>query len=715
MHKRLIIVSVILLASLCGLCALGWYSIGLHAEGLAARRANEFVAVAEQIRLDVKRKLDDFITAEQGRPYTDYQYVYVPYAVNDADAVVRSPLAESLANGLAYGYFQIEADGTIISPYNTAHYIPDDPEVAGYLANLRDNLLTTLAGNGPTIRPETVEEISFNQQIARTQNMYAYNAGYNAISQPGEETYAKGLIGRRKTAPDVRRSEYRVSSLEETQQATQVITGSRDNVARNFANTAHVDFGTAGQTAVQSAAGRQQSTPGDSVYGQRQTLESTSAAAVAPRQSSQPPPVTMPDAQAAARDAQQQRTQVQAQATQQPPAGTPAADMSQQPQTTGPQPPADTIQIRIEPFRPVVVPGGSENDSIAGQVFLLRHVQIEQRHFIQGFKLNEDELVRQVSESAGRHIVRRDMDFDVGRTESPAAVHTAILDFGFGELILNLFELKPDLIANQISMLRKGFFAVLAVVFVAVALAQMSLWRTACAQIRLAKKKDDFISAVSHELRTPLTTIRMHTEMLEKGWVRNESKRSEYYAAMRQETERLSRLIENVLDFSRIQRGRKKYHFKLGDVNACVGDVVEMMTPCAAQAGFVLKRDFAEVPPFAFDADAVMQIVINLLDNAIKYARQAADKTIHIRTRCENGYALIQVEDRGPGIPRTQRKKIFDEFYRLGDESRRETTGTGLGLALVKRFAQAHDGFVEVLAARPTGAIFRVALVTNGA
>ena len=182
----------------------------------------------------------------------------------------------------------------------------------------------------------------------------------------------------------------------------------------------------------------------------------------------------MPDAQAAARDAQQQRTQVQAQATQQPPAGTPAADMSQQPQTTGPQPPADTNQIRIEPFRPVVVPGGSENDSIAGQVFLLRHVQIEQRHFIQGFKLNEDELVRQVSESAGRHIVRRDMDFDVGRTESPAAVHTAILDFGFGELILNLFELKPDLIANQISMLRKGFFAVLAVVFVAVALAQMS-------------------------------------------------------------------------------------------------------------------------------------------------------------------------------------------------------------------------------------------------
>jgi len=86
---------------------------------------------------------------------------------------------------------------------------------------------------------------------------------------------------------------------------------------------------------------------------------------------------------------------------------------------------------------------------------------------------------------------------------------------------------------------------------------------------------------------------------------------------------------------------------------------------------------------------------------------------ITVRTRSENGYAIIEVEDHGPGIPRLQRKKIFEEFYRCGNESRRETTGTGLGLALVKRFAQAHDGFVEVLNARPTGAIFRVALTAS--
>ena len=111
-----------------------------------------------------------------------------------------------------------------------------------------------------------------------------------------------------------------------------------------------------------------------------------------------------------------------------------------------------------------------------------------------------------------------------------------------------------------------------------------------------------------------------------------------------------------------------------------------------------------------FDSDAVMQIVINLLDNAVKYASGARDKTIIVRTGCEGRYVLIEVEDHGPGIPNVQRKKVFDEFYRIGDESKREATGTGLGLALVKKFAQAHNGFVDIIAAKPCGAVFRVGL-----
>jgi signal transduction histidine kinase len=182
---------------------------------------------------------------------------------------------------------------------------------------------------------------------------------------------------------------------------------------------------------------------------------------------------------------------------------------------------------------------------------------------------------------------------------------------------------------------------------------------------------------------------------------------------MRQESERLSRLIENVLDFSRIQKKQKKYQFKLGDINKCVADVVEMMASYAAQRGFRITMQPDDCGQVTFDGDAVTQIVVNLLDNAVKYSASAADKTITVRTKLSDGFVLIEVEDHGPGIPHRQRKKVFQEFYRIGAEATRETTGSGLGLALVKKFAQAHNGFVEILSARPTGAILRVSLAAT--
>jgi len=113
-----------------------------------------------------------------------------------------------------------------------------------------------------------------------------------------------------------------------------------------------------------------------------------------------------------------------------------------------------------------------------------------------------------------------------------------------------------------------------------------------------------------------------------------------------------------------------------------------------------------------FDSDAVAQVIINLVDNALKYARAADDKTIIVRTRKDKELLIVEVEDHGPGIAHHERKRIFEEFYRCQDENRRETTGVGLGLALVNKFVQAHREFVEVLAAQPTGALFRIALPT---
>jgi len=375
---------------------------------------------------------------------------------------------------------------------------------------------------------------------------------------------------------------------------------------------------------------------------------------------------------------------------------------------------SEIVQIRIEPFLPLIVPGREGDKSLlGGQVFLLRHVQIEERHFLQGFQLNEKEFILQLEESAHR-LMREGMDFELKTQERKDAAYAAVLDFGFADLVLNLIEAEPGRIAKQAGQLRNWYFAIMAVVLMAVLLGLLSVWRNMHAQLKLAQKKDDFISAVSHELRTPLTTIRMYTEMLEKGWLKAENKRNEYYRNMRQESERLSRLIENVLDFSRIEKGRKKYNFQVGDLNACIEEVVGMMAPYAQQRGFVIRADFAEPIRIAFDKDSVMQIVVNLLDNAVKYARQADDKTITIRTLTKGDFVVIEVQDHGPGVPHRLRRKVFDEFYRCGSESTRETTGAGLGLALVKRIARAHNGFVEILTAKPTGAIFRVCLFAGG-
>ena len=213
----------------------------------------------------------------------------------------------------------------------------------------------------------------------------------------------------------------------------------------------------------------------------------------------------------------------------------------------------DTVQIRIEPFVPMVVGGVDAEQSIfGGQVFMLRHVQIENRHFLQGFQLDEKKLLEEIRDSSQR-FMREDMGFDLSQSQNMDAAFTAILDFGFGDLVLNLMEIDPAWIGRQIDERRNWYFSIMGVVFLAVALGLVSLWRNARVQIKLAEKKDDFISAVSHELRTPLTSIRMYSEMLEKNWVKSEEKVAEYYKNMRQESERLSRLIENVLDFSRIQ------------------------------------------------------------------------------------------------------------------------------------------------------------------
>jgi len=698
MYRRLIILSVIILAALCGLAWLGYRSIEIRAQGLEGARLGEFAAVAEQIRQDVKHKLDDFIQAEQDRLYTEYQYYYVSEDIVPGQQqmpVLRSPLGGRLEYGLAYGHFQIETDGNIITPNDDIiqregatvrnKKIYAEAELNRY--NITNNLLPVL--NSVTPGSFTINIDKKAGALPNTRSKAPEQAKV-VKSELQQKIGAKDGKSRRQ-----RWENYPVGSLQE-QQETQYMRQRRSVYEYNISSNTAIP-GQQGVPFPQTQINAQSDL--EETQAKEQTTEEES-----PGDNRQPFAV-----QANQMAYQAQRPQPQAEQAKEPLMDT-FADL--QSLLQGNQ--NETVQIQIEAFVPVVVTNGNSQQSIfvGGQVFLLRHVQIENRHFLQGFQLNEKKLIKEVEESAER-FMREGMKIELAQTEDEESAYAAILDFGFGDLVLNLKEIDPAWISNKINWLRNWYFSIIAIVLLAVTLGLASLWRNARTQLKLAQKKDDFISAVSHELRAPLTSIRMYSEMLEKNWVKSEDKLAEYYRNMRQESERLSRLIENVLDFSRIQRGRKKYTFSLGDINECIIDVVEMMTPYAAQSGFSIKMELGQLEQMAFDGDAVTQIVVNLLDNAIKYARDAEDKTITVRTRSDGQFTLIEVEDHGPGVPHRQRKKVFEQFYRSAAEDTRETTGTGLGLALVKKFAQAHNGFVEIITAKPTGTIFRVALAAQ--
>ncbi len=237
------------------------------------------------------------------------------------------------------------------------------------------------------------------------------------------------------------------------------------------------------------------------------------------------------------------------------------------------------------------------------------------------------------------------------------------------------------------------------------------LYRLGARQIELSLQQQDFVSAVSHELKTPLTSIRMYGEMLREGWASEEKKKT-YYDYIHDESERLSRLITNVLQLARMTRNELRVDLEQRTVAELMDGVRSKISSTVERAGFGLTLDCDDGAGGALirvDADYFSQIIINLVDNALKFARKAETKSIAIGCRLERDHpVLFTVRDYGPGVAKDQMKKIFRLFYRSENELTRETIGTGIGLALVHHLAQAMNGKVDVVNREP-GAEFRVA------
>jgi signal transduction histidine kinase len=236
-------------------------------------------------------------------------------------------------------------------------------------------------------------------------------------------------------------------------------------------------------------------------------------------------------------------------------------------------------------------------------------------------------------------------------------------------------------------------------------------YRNVSREMNLARLKSDFVANVSHELRTPLALIRLYAETLELGRL-STGKHQEYFRIIREESERLSALINNILDFSRIEAGRREYEFKETNLAELVRSTLDSYRFQIEQNGFALEETISnDVPSVTVDREAMTRSLLNLLNNALKYSKDR--KYIGVSLYCSNGSVNLEVQDHGIGIPKAEQGKIFEKFYRCGDPLVHDVKGSGLGLSLVRHVVRAHGGDVDVESIPQKGSKFTIRLPLN--
>ncbi len=264
---------------------------------------------------------------------------------------------------------------------------------------------------------------------------------------------------------------------------------------------------------------------------------------------------------------------------------------------------------------------------------------------------------------------------------------------------------EPSALAEDLEQRRNRRVGIVFIAVVMIGVGALATARLVGNELQNARMKADFAASVSHELRSPITQIRLKAESLLYGLSDSPTERQHDYQVIVRESERLSRLVDNVLDFSAIERGAKRYALVPGNLVASVRTALDTVAASVEVQSRDLRIDLADdLPVVDHDADAVAQCVINLVSNAAKYS--SAHQTILVRARRRRGGAEIAVTDHGIGIPPGDLRSIFDAFYRGGAASVRQTKGTGIGLAITHYIMQAHEGRVEVVSTPGEGSTF---------
>ena len=608
----------LLIAALGVLLLVGVGSLLAHSlRGIAKEERLRHQLVAERLFDEMERELTDLTMHEESRSFLEYRYFYVPESQLPGIAgLARSPLSELPEDPTVLGWFQLEPDGTLYTPFRPR---PSERQLAA--DNYRDP-------TDPSVLAVESELLALLQDVSWNDD----GPGVTALA------------------------EY-VRSQQAHSQKTQV----EPSAGESLYNT------------LNRAVGSRQGRDLQSYSTQRQAVE--------------PFQVNEGDIQTVlSRNLMEQQVQQEI----------PVSERSNRVE--------NEVGVSISPLVGMLL-----DDE---HLMLHRSVTIDGETWRQGLVLVLPALEAKLAAAVlGDSPLGPYVGLDWGFLSAPTRRYTFEHHFAAPFTDLSV-RAQLGRIPGQVPA---GGFTVASLsllLLLLCAVGGLVLYRTVAVRMELAQRRSDFVAAVSHELKTPLTSIRMMAEILRDGMVPSEDRRQQYYETITAESERLSRLIANVLELARLERGTREVEREVGPVGDVLEQVLEILGPHAKERGFTLELELEpDLPSASMDRDALLQVLVNLVDNAIKFAANAVDKRIVLQARAVGAELVLSVRDHGPGVPPGQLRRIFQPFYRGERELTRRTKGTGIGLALVAGLVRRMGGRVDARNHPEGGLEVRVVLV----
>ncbi|MEM7243958.1 MAG: HAMP domain-containing sensor histidine kinase [Acidobacteriota bacterium] len=658
--------------------------LGADAEEQARRRD-----VAELRFREIERELTALLEQEEARSFAEYRHLYLPENQLQALSVAaaRSPLADLPTQPWVLGYFQVDLDGSVHTPLvptaaerdlaGAALVEAPSPEAVRRDAEIKDLLDRHL--RRPLMPPEQlIESHSLSQGPGTTRQVGKPPAQKKSRAKSILET-TLGRSDRKKSRSPQRKvsSAYNVEGFEQ---------GVNQSVLdRNSGVLQQDDLQVSRDASWTSARGAPAPAAAEeSRYEAKQELEDLEQVrgetntGLNGRFQSEPSGLD-DDIVFGGRLDESARDFVQAIAP-------------------------VRLEVLVDPFHGQLA--GSD------RLILVRSIFVESRSYRQGFILDlpalQAWLLGRLAPAAA------DVDWHVGLTAPPMpATEGSAYRHRFAEPFGTLWATTVVLGASSFG--GRQWVVLLSVLAVlGGGLGLLAAYRMVMVTVAFADRRNDFVSAVTHELKTPLTAIRLYSEMLLQGVATSEPKQRQYHQTIHAESERLTRLVENVLELARLEKGTRSLQEQVGPVDPVLRELTELLGPHVQEQGFELVVEIEpDLPSVKMDRDALLQVLMNLVENALKYSKDADEKVITLSAAREGERVAVRVGDRGPGVPTKQLRHVFEPFRRLDPELTRRAKGTGLGLALVKGLVDLMGGRVEGRNLEPSG--FEVSVTLQAA